>query len=126
LHEANFESGSQGFGAIVIGEGAGLDYETSGGWYRSDGWRRGGRGELRGKRGGDHPQTDARGAGAEHVDVARGGLRKVENPALREGAAIVDADVDLFSIRQIRDFDPRLEGQRAVSGGELLHIVGLS
>ena len=43
-----------------------------------------------------------------------------------EGTAVDDADVDGFVVGEIDDAHPGSEGQRAVRGGELFHVVDLA
>ena len=62
--------------------------------------------------------------GASYVDVARGGLRKIEDTSAGERTTIVDAHIDTLTVGEIRDLHPRLERKLAMRGGQRIHKIG--
>jgi hypothetical protein len=65
-------------------------------------------------------------AGLDHVYFAGGGKREVDDSSVDEGAAIGDADVDVFIVSEIRNLEPRIEGKSAMRGGQFFHVEDLS
>src|SRR5438552_2542885 len=74
----------------------------------------------------NHFQADTDDAGSQHVDLAARGLRQVDDASVDERTAIVDADVDAFSVGEVGHLDPGLKRKRAMRGGELLHVEDLA
>ena len=74
----------------------------------------------------DHFDADRHDAFADHVDVARCALREVDDSSFDEGSAIGDAHVDLFSVGEVGDFKPGVEGKSAMRRGEAPHVVDLA
>ncbi len=70
-----------------------------------------------------HLEADRRGAGADHANGLGRREREIDDAVCDEGAAIVDADFGLHAVSEIRDANQRTEGQRAVRGGECVHVV---
>ncbi len=64
--------------------------------------------------------------GAQHVDIARGGLRKIDDASVTERTAIVDAHVDALPVFEICHLHPCRKGKLAMRGGEFLHVVNFS
>ena len=67
--------------------------------------------------------THARGSRTYHIDGASGRVGKVDDAVAYKGTAIINADVDGFVVIEIYNMHESAEGQRAVRGGELLHVV---
>jgi hypothetical protein len=65
-------------------------------------------------------------AGLDHVEFARGGHGEVDDSSVDEGAAIGDADVDVFFICEIRYLEPGIERKSAMRGGQLFHVEDVS
>src|SRR5580693_3689387 len=74
----------------------------------------------------DHRQANTRRAGAEHVDLVRGGLRKIDHAIVHERAAVVDTHVHTFAVGEIFDLHPGLKRKITMRGGELVHVVDLA
>jgi len=74
----------------------------------------------------DHFQFHARDAGSDHLDLARGGEREIDDASIDERSAIGDPDVYFFSVLEIGDFHPGLKRKSAMRRGELFHVVDLA
>ena len=61
--------------------------------------------------------------GTDQLEGAGRGVREVDDAAVDEGAAIGDADVHSLLIVEIYYMHPGIEGQSAMGGGHLLHVV---
>src|ERR1019366_9547004 len=53
-------------------------------------------------------------------------LREIEDASFHKRTTIVDANVHLFSVGEIRDLHPSLKRKAAVRSGELPHVVDLA
>ncbi|QTK79905.1 hypothetical protein AT6N2_C2274 [Agrobacterium tumefaciens] len=60
--------------------------------------------------------ADLGGAGTDHADVLGGSLGKIENAALDEWPAVVDAHHDRLAVAGVGNLDLGAEPQGAVSG----------
>jgi hypothetical protein len=74
----------------------------------------------------DQIQTDALQATLLELQGLRGTVRKVDDPAWNDGAAVIDPDYDGPAIAQVRDPHVASHGKRQVSGGHVVHIVRLA
>src|ERR1019366_4193751 len=131
-------SRSQAVGALLGGLGAGQHTPQIGGIRALDQARRavaglhfgaqghrdgGGRGVFGGA---DHFDANAGGTRTDHVDSARGSMGEIDDAALDKGAAVGDANFHSLGIVEVDDPEPGVEGESAVGGGQLLHVVDLA
>ena len=71
-------------------------------------------------------QSHARRTGSDHVELFRGGMRKIQHASLDEWTTIGDAHGDAFSIVEVGDLDDGLKRKRAMRRREFLHVVDLA
>ncbi len=119
------QRGLEGFGASPSREGAGLNRVSLDRIFgallfrfwilKRFGWWRG-----------DDLYSDTGSARSDHVDLLRGGKREIDDSSFDERTAIGDANLHSFSVIEIVHFDPGSEGERSMSGSELLHVVDLA
>ncbi len=65
-------------------------------------------------------------AGIAHAKLLRCRAGEVDDAAAGVGAPVVDAHNDAFAVPEIRDPDPRAEGQELVGGREAVLVVGFA
>src|ERR1019366_708930 len=68
-------------------------------------------------------EPHVRDAGPDQGDGLRGGVREVDDSSIDEGAAVDDADFDILVAVEIVDAHPGVEGEGAVGGDQLFHVV---
>jgi len=74
----------------------------------------------------DDSEANRGDAGTDQSDIFRGALGEVDDTAFDVGAAIGDADLNVFAIGLIEDIDPGAEGEAQVRGGKIAHVVDLT
>src|SRR5947208_12230486 len=109
------EPGFEPFGVAPVLEGAdlhGVDARFGGG--------------ARDCAGVQNLQPHERGPGTDHLNRLGRGVGQVNDAALDERAAVVDAHLHTLAVRKVVHPHPDAEGKRAVRGGQVVHVVGLA
>src|SRR5260370_29727885 len=71
-------------------------------------------------------QTNLCDPGSDQLDGLRRGMRHVDDAPVDERTAVDDADVHRLGVGEIGEALPGAEGERAMRGGHLLHVVDLA